>query len=77
MLQENAETFADAIYADLGRPRMEAYMAEVCVIINRAMICAEKLEEWAKPEVVDVPDWQKAWSPTIRKMPKGTVLIIS
>ncbi|KAF9459502.1 aldehyde dehydrogenase [Collybia nuda] len=78
MMQENAEALADAINADLGRPRMEAYMAEVCVILERSMICAEKLEEWTKPEVLtDIPDWQKPWHPAVYKMPKGTVLIIS
>jgi aldehyde dehydrogenase (NAD+) len=77
MMQENPKALIDAIYADLGRSPMETYLAEISPILERAMICAEKLEEWAKPEEVDVPDWQQSWSPTIRKMPKGTVLIIS
>lgn len=38
MAQENAEAFADALYADLGRPRMESYFAEVRLtsVVNSA-----------------------------------------
>ncbi|KAG5636061.1 hypothetical protein H0H81_009232 [Sphagnurus paluster] len=62
---------------DLGKPRMESIFAEIAAIYDRAIICAQKLEEWTKPEAVDVPDWQKSWSPTIHRAAKGTVLIIS
>ncbi|RDB17524.1 Aldehyde dehydrogenase family 3 member B1 [Hypsizygus marmoreus] len=77
MMQENSDAFVEALAADLGRPKLESLVAEVCVVIDRAMICAEKLDEWTKPEKVEVPDWQKSWSPTIHKGSKGTVLIIS
>ncbi|GLB44380.1 putative aldehyde dehydrogenase family protein [Lyophyllum shimeji] len=77
MMQENADALAESLALDLGRPRMEAYFAEVGAVMDRAIICAQKLEEWTKPESVDVPDWQKSWSPTIHKASKGTVLIIS
>jgi len=77
MMQENSNVLAESLALDLGRPRMEAYFAEVGVVMDRAMTCAQKLEEWTKPETVDVPDWQKSWSPTIYKGSKGTVLIIS
>jgi len=77
MVQENAEAFAESLAADLGRPKMEAYFAEVGVIVERSLICAEKLEEWTKPELVDVPDTVKSWRPTIHKSGKGTVLIIA
>jgi len=77
MMQENSDAFAESLAADLGRPKMEASFAEIGVVIDRAMTCAEKLEEWTKPETVEVPEWQKSWSPTIHKGSKGTVLIIS
>lgn len=77
MMQENADAFADSLAADLGRPRMEGFFAEICVIIDRAIICADKLEEWTSPKLVEVPDWQKSWSPTINQGSKGTVLIIA
>ncbi|KAF8064447.1 aldehyde dehydrogenase [Lyophyllum atratum] len=77
MMQENSDAFAESLAADLGRPKMEASFAEIGVVIDRAMTCAEKLEEWTKPETVEVPEWQKSWSPTIHRGSKGTVLIIS
>ncbi|KAG6852860.1 hypothetical protein C0991_008495 [Blastosporella zonata] len=77
MVQENTDVLAEALAADLGRPRQEAFMAEIGAVIEKALICAEKLEEWAKPAQVKVPDWQKSWSPTIHKGSKGTVLIIA
>jgi aldehyde dehydrogenase (NAD+) len=77
MAQENADALADALAADLGRPRQEAIMAEVGVVIDRSIACAQKLEEWTKSEVVDVPEWQRGWNAMIHQRPKGTVLIIS
>ena len=77
MVQENADDLMASIAADLGKPKMEALLAEVGAIIERAIICAEKLEEWAKPTVVEVPEWQKSWNPTVHHSAKGTVLIIS
>lgn len=77
MLQENADAFMEAINADLGRPKMETLLGEVGAIIDRVLICAEQLEEWAKPVLLDVPEWQKSWNPTTHRAAKGTVLIIS
>ncbi|KAG6918470.1 hypothetical protein DXG01_014097 [Tephrocybe rancida] len=76
MVQENAEIFAQSLADDLGRPRQEAFMAEIGAVIDKVLICAEKLDEWTKSATVEVPDWQKSWSPTIHKGSKGTVLII-
>ena len=77
MAQDNAEAFAAAIHADLGRPKVEVYAAEIGPIVERSIICAEKVEEWARPELPQVPEWVKPWKPTVYKAPKGTVLIIS
>ncbi|KAG6811609.1 hypothetical protein H0H92_006624 [Tricholoma furcatifolium] len=77
MLQENADAFADALAADLGKPRTEVFMCEVGAVIEKALICAKNLEEWTKPTAVEVPDWQKTWSPTVHRAAKGTVLIIA
>ena len=76
MLQENLEPIARALDKDLGRPRAEALGFEVSGIIDRALTTALALEEWSKPETVEVPQEQKGWSPTLLKAPKGPVLII-
>ncbi|KAG6867507.1 hypothetical protein C0993_001900, partial [Termitomyces sp. T159_Od127] len=77
LVQENADAFAEALAADLGKPRLEAFLGEIGPVLDKALTCVEKLEEWSKPIQVEVPDWQKSWNPTIYKRSKGTVLIIS
>ncbi|KAK7050260.1 aldehyde dehydrogenase, partial [Favolaschia claudopus] len=84
MVQENAPDFAQAVAKDLNKPKTEMYFAEIArrtstraPIVQRSLISAEKLEEWAKPAMVDVPDWQKPWAPKIYKNAKGVVLIIA
>jgi aldehyde dehydrogenase (NAD+) len=77
MLQENLDALLDSLVADLGKPKMESLIAEVGPIFQRAITCAEKLEEWTKPELPEVPEWQKSWNPTIHRVAKGTVLIIA
>lgn len=79
MTQENRELFAEAITADLGRPRMETYFVEVGLVVERCLASAERLEEWAKTESVEskAQDWQRSWRPAIHKSSKGVVLIIA
>ncbi|KAH8112082.1 aldehyde dehydrogenase [Phellopilus nigrolimitatus] len=77
MCQENADAFADAIYKDVGKPKLEVFAFEIGGLVQRCLLCAEHLEEWTKPEPVDVPAWQKPWTPTVHRTPKGPVLIIA
>ncbi|KAI6129084.1 aldehyde dehydrogenase [Pisolithus thermaeus] len=77
MAQNEAEAVCDAMTRDFGKPRFEVIVAELSAVIRVALKSAEKLEEWARPELPDVPDSQKNWKPTIYKVPKGTALIIS
>ncbi|KAJ6542372.1 aldehyde dehydrogenase [Mycena vulgaris] len=76
MLQENKELFAESLAQDLGKPKMDVY-SEIGMMIERAIISARALDDWAKPVVVEVPDWQKPWKPTVYTAAKGTVLIIA
>jgi aldehyde dehydrogenase (NAD+) len=77
LAQDNADAIAEAISQDMGKPKLEVYFAEVAPVVERCLTSANNLEEWAKPEIVNVPDWQKPWTPTLYKAPKGVVLIIS
>ena len=76
-VQENADDLAECLRLDLGRPKQESFMAELGSLIQRCLICVEKLEEWVKPEELVVPDWQAGWKPRVEKHPKGVVLIIA
>ena len=69
---------ADAVALDLGKPKQEFMMTEVSASIERSLIAADQVAEWAKPEAVTpAKEWQKGWNPRIEKHPKGVVLIIA
>ncbi|KXN90231.1 Aldehyde dehydrogenase, dimeric NADP-preferring [Leucoagaricus sp. SymC.cos] len=79
LVQENADAIAEAVHKDLGKPRFEIYLAETGPVVERSIICAKKVAEWAKDEDKsgEVDDWMKGWKPTVRKEPKGVALIIA
>lgn len=79
MAQDHTEEFVDALYKDLGKPRLEAILQEVGPIVERSVLCAKKVAEWAKDEdkSSEVEDWVKSWKPRVRKEPKGVALIIA
>ncbi|KAJ3811215.1 aldehyde dehydrogenase [Lentinula aff. lateritia] len=81
MLQENHKAIADAIYADLGKPAFEVYMTELNLMLDRAIISAKRVPEWAAVKDLenhpDLPAHQKGWKPRVTPTPKGAVLVIS
>ena len=77
MLRENVEPIVQAFSIDLRKPRAEVLAGEIGPIIRRATQSAAQLDEWASDESPQVVEWQRAWSPTILKQPKGVVLVIS
>jgi aldehyde dehydrogenase (NAD+) len=77
MLRENIEAIVQSQASDLQKPRQETVLGEVGTTIRRAIQSAAQLDEWAKDETAPVPDWQRDWSPTVLKRPKGVVLVIS
>ncbi|KAK7014366.1 aldehyde dehydrogenase [Favolaschia claudopus] len=76
MLQDNKEVFADALYKDLGKPKLEAF-GEIGVLIERSVLSAQQLDDWTRPTSIDCLDWQRSTQPTVYMAPKGTVLIIA
>ncbi|KAI0060490.1 aldehyde dehydrogenase [Artomyces pyxidatus] len=77
MLNENQQAIVGALQADLNKPAAESLLGEVGAGIRTAERTLARVEEWVKPELVAVDEWQQSWSPTINKTPKGVVLIIS
>jgi aldehyde dehydrogenase (NAD+) len=76
VILENQEAILDALKADLNKPRLEAYLAEMSVTqdIDYAM---KHLKSWAKPKKVPVPLTQFPASASVYSDPLGVVLIIS
>ncbi|TCD61178.1 hypothetical protein EIP91_008822 [Steccherinum ochraceum] len=77
MFQENAAAIEQAEYTDLGKPKQEVAIAETSGVIESALFAAEHLEEWSRPEKVQVEEWRSSWDTTVYKTPKGVALIIS
>ena len=77
MLQENIEPIVQAFSVDLRKPRAEVLGGEIGPIVRRAIQSVAQLDEWASDERPQVVEWQRAWSPTVLKRPKGVVLVIS
>lgn len=77
MLRENIDVIVQALATDLRKPRQETIVGEIGMAIRRATQSAAQLDEWASDEIVSVPDWQRGWTPTVLKRPKGVVFVIS
>ncbi|EJT97619.1 aldehyde dehydrogenase [Dacryopinax primogenitus] len=76
MMKENADAWSRAIYADLGKPELQAQLFEIA-ISNQAVNAIHELEEWTAPIKPDVHERHSEWQPTVYKIPFGVVLIIS
>lgn len=80
MLQENEERLVQAINIDVGKPRLEATIADLGVVVYAVVRALENLEEWTAPEKADIktlPEWRQGWDTTTYKTPKGAALLIT
>jgi aldehyde dehydrogenase (NAD+) len=77
MLRENIEAIVQASATDCRKPRQEVIVGEIGSVVRRTTQSAAQLDEWVSDEVVQVPDRQRGWSPTVLKRPKGVVFVIS
>lgn len=66
-------------FQDLGRPALEAHLTEIGPVVERCLISARGLPEWASPEdkTPDAPDWQKPWKLSVHREPKGVIFVIA
>jgi aldehyde dehydrogenase (NAD+) len=73
---DNLEPFQRALFADLGRPPLEATFLELGQMISDALTAYKKVDSWAKPDGVPFDIKTFLMRPHVRKVPKGVVLII-
>jgi len=74
---EQQERFIDALAADVGKPRIEAYTTEIAFTINEIDHTLKHLDAWTEPQKVKVPLSFKPGRARIRPEPLGTVCIIA
>lgn len=74
---KNEEKIFQALTDDLGRPRFEAYVAEIAIIKEELALAIRSLSLWAKKRVVKTPIVFQPGISYVEPMPKGLVLIIA
>ena len=77
MFVEQEDRLIDALVADVGKPRIEAYTTEIAFPINEIDHTLKHLDAWNKPTKIKVPITFKPGSATLRPEPLGTVCIIA
>lgn len=76
MLQENEETILKALHQDLAKPKFEAVLAEMDIVINELYFALSNLRSWMQPEYVTKTLATKVDDCYVRRQPLGLVLII-
>lgn len=76
-LEEREREILDALHADLGKPEMEAYGAEVSYVANDVDHTRKHLRHWMKAEKVSSPLVVQPGQSYVVREPLGVVLIIS
>jgi aldehyde dehydrogenase (NAD+) len=74
---EQEDRLIDALVADVGKPRIEAYTTEIAFTLNEIDHTLKHLDAWTKPTKVKVPLTFKPGKATLRPEPLGTVCIIA
>ena len=77
LLVEQEDRLIDALVADVGKPRIEAYTTEIAFTINEIDHTLKHLSTWTKPGKVRVPLTFKPGSARLHPDPLGTVCIIA
>ena len=77
MIEENEDVLLDALVADMGKPRIEAYMTELAFTLTEIDDAVKNLGKWAAPTKVKLPLNFKPGSARLRPEPLGTVCIIA
>ncbi len=77
LLVEQQERLIDALVADVGKPRIEAYTTEIAFTVNEIDHTLKHLDAWTKPQKVKMPLTSRPGRARIRPEPLGTVCIIA
>jgi aldehyde dehydrogenase (NAD+) len=75
--KEHTEALIDAMEADLGRPRIEGWLADVSSAITEAEYVRKHVAKWAKPRRAKLPLNAMPGSARVVPEPLGVALIIA
>jgi aldehyde dehydrogenase (NAD+) len=77
MMKENADELVAALHADLGKPTLEAFTADLAAVKGEADLALKKLSRWTRPQKVSTPLSQRPARARIVREPLGVVLVIA
>ncbi|KZT73583.1 aldehyde dehydrogenase [Daedalea quercina L-15889] len=77
LLKDNKKRFQEALFADLGRPAGESNLLEIDSTIGQVKDAYDGVKKWSATERVAFSATWFPMNPSIRKEPKGVVLIIA
>ncbi|XP_018553863.1 aldehyde dehydrogenase family 3 member B1 [Lates calcarifer] len=76
MIKDNEEQILNALHKDLAKPKFEAILSEVDIVINDLHYAIANFRSWMQPEYVSKNLATKLDDCFIRREPLGVVLII-
>ncbi|XP_053195103.1 aldehyde dehydrogenase family 3 member B1 [Scomber japonicus] len=76
LVKENEEQIIKALHKDLAKPKFEAVLSEVHILMNELHLAINNLKSWMQPEYVSKNLATKLDECFIRREPLGVVLII-
>ncbi|WP_442812412.1 aldehyde dehydrogenase family protein [Streptomyces sp. NBC_01210] len=77
MLTEHSQEFAAALRTDLGKSEREVFRTEIGSTVGGIDHTLEQLEEWLRPEPVEVPERLRTATAWTVQDPLGVVLVIA
>ncbi|MEZ4789626.1 MAG: aldehyde dehydrogenase family protein [Flavobacteriales bacterium] len=76
-IKRNEEALLAAMHADMRKPRFEAYLSDIGLVLAAIDEAIANLKEWAAPTSVPTPLAIQVAESSIRKEPLGVVLVIA
>ncbi|KAM4634745.1 aldehyde dehydrogenase family 3 member B1 isoform 1-T2 [Polymixia lowei] len=76
LIKDNEQMILDALHKDLAKPKFEAVISEIDMVINELYHAIDNLKSWMQPEYVSKNMATKLDNCFVRREPLGVVLVI-
>lgn len=77
VLKERRDDILQALADDLGKPDVEAYLAEYYFLLQELRLIRKKLQKWLKTRRVGTPPYFQPCRSSVRRDPFGAVLVMA
>ncbi|MDX9720614.1 MAG: aldehyde dehydrogenase family protein [Myxococcota bacterium] len=76
LLEENEKELAQALFEDLGKSEVEAWVSETGFLLNELKHALRSLPQWMRPQKVSTPLTAQPGKSRVLSEPKGVIAII-